>query len=785
MKKYFVFLFIFFALFSIADFTYASTEVGTITDGFQYAWGDSSGWFNFDTWQGAIFIRDTYLTGYVWSENFGWINLNPPGSGVKNNNEGILSGYAWGENTGWINFSGVIINSEGRFLGLATGDVVGTISFNCDKCLVKTDWRPASTRGGGGLPPEAYSPPGSGGGGGGYIYPFSVLINNGDEYTKNLTATLTLNSSSDVETMAISESPSFENAVQEDFKKNKTIVLSPGDGEKTIFVKFYTHYGQVSETISDSIILKTKLPEVKITYIKEKYGKDEEVILSGEGESNEEIFLYLDDLYSSFKVDANGQWLISLGKLSLGKHKIELVPKDVAGESGKPLSTEVLVEGDVFEDPEQLNFWSSILEKMKKGLNMLIPKFLKPEETKPSDVIVIPQKAPLSFNHMWNLLPVEAIKRFVLSPLPRDIRMLAQKFPKLEKTLESVGIEKITDVEKLRNVSLKLPGLFQSLGSAPVEIRPGEFIPAKGVPIGELSIEAKQKIPTEIVFATTGGGLVDFNIALSVNDQGRTEQTIKTISGKPLQLVVKPDNPVKNVKGYIIFKSRNSTPAYQVPLNYLQAALMFDGPDLAEEQEEPVNIEEKLVLLEFEYEDIGHGIYTATVQSPAVDGQYEIITVMDYLDETITSKEIRLITAVDPEGYVYEKNGIKETRILGAVASLYWLNPETSQYELWPAKDYQQENPQTTDVSGTYSFLVPEGYYHLKVDAPGYLSYDGKPFQVTEGSGVHINVELKTIYWWTRIIDWKIVLLIMAVLLLFYNFYRDKMKERNLAQNKI
>jgi hypothetical protein len=371
-----------------------------------------------------------------------------------------------------------------------------------------------------------------------------------------------------------------------------------------------------------------------------------------------------------------------------------------------------------------------------------------------------------------------------LSPLPKDIKILAQKFPKLEKTFEAVGIEKITDVEKLRNVDLKLPGLSQSLGLASVEIRPGEFAPPKGIPISELPIEAKQKIPTEIVFATTGGGLVDFNIALSVSNKGKTEQTIKTISGKPLQLVVKPDKPVKRIRGYIIFKSRNSAPtAYQVPLNYLQAALMFAGPNLAEEQEQPINIEEKLVLLEFEYEDTGNGVYTATVQSPVVDGQYEIITVMDYVDETILSKEIRLITVVDPEGYIYEKDGQKETRILGAVASIYWLNPETSQYELWPAKDYQQENPQTTDVRGTYSFLVPEGFYYLKVDAPGYLSYDGKPFQVTEGSGVHINIELRTMYWWTKIIDWKIALLIIVILLLFYNFYRDKMRERNIVQN--
>jgi hypothetical protein len=151
---------------------------------------------------------------------------------------------------------------------------------------------------------------------------------------------------------------------------------------------------------------------------------------------------------------------------------------------------------------------------------------------------------------------------------------------------------------------------------------------------------------------------------------------------------------------------------------------------------------------------------------------------MDYEDPTLQSKEIRLITVVDPEGYVYEKTRDLETRIAGAIVSLFWLNPQTKQYELWPAKDFQQDNPQITDIRGTYSFLVPDGYYYIRVDAPGYQSYDGKPFQVTEGSGIHVNIELKTRFWWLSFLDWKTILLIIVIALLVYNFYRDKLRER-------
>ena len=782
MKKLFLLLFIFFALFGLAGFSFASTEIGTISDGYQYAWGNNSGWFNFDATQGSVFVRDANLTGYVWSENFGWINLNPPGSGVSNNNEGTLSGYAWGENTGWINFSGVIINSAGQFTGTASGDITGTISFDCSGCVVKTDWRAKSSRGGGGLPPGAYSSPGAPTPSG-----FSVLIEDGKEYTKNPIVTLRLNGGSDVKTMAISESPGFENAIQENYQTTKTFVLSQSDGNKIVYVKFYTQYGQSSPTASDSINLKTQPPEIKITYIKEKYSPDEDAILSGETESNAEVFLYLDQQYSSFKADNNGKWLISLGKLSLGKHKVELIPRDAFGNIGKPLSVEILVEVSAL--PAEPEFLPSILEKVKQGLELLIPKFLKPEEIKPVEVITVPQETPLSLARRWILLPVGPIRRFVLSPLPAEIKVLAQKFPELEKTFKDVGVTKITDVEKLKIANLKLPGLTQALGLGQVEIIPGKFTPPKGVPIIKLPSTIKQRIPSEIVFARTGGGLIDLNIALSIGNQGKPEQRIEIIAGAPLQLVIKTDTPVKKIKGYIVFKSKKPKKvSSNVSLDYLAASLMFAGPNLAENQDQSARIEEKLVLLEFEYEDTGDGVYTATVQTPAVDGEYEIITVVDYEEEQIVLKEIRLITVVDPEGYVYEKDGEKETRILGAVASLYWLNTGTKQYELWPAKDYQQENPQTTDVRGTYSFLVPEGYYYLKVDAPGYLSYDGKPFQVTEGSGVHINVELKTKYWWTKIVDWKTVLLLVVILLLLYNFYRDKMREtreKNVAQNKI
>ena len=132
----------------------ASTSDGTILPGYTYAWSNNSGWVNFGLSAGNVHVLANQLTGYAWAANHGWINLAPTNGGVTNNGIGGLGGWAWGEQLGWISFSGVTIDSNGRFHGQATGNVAGTITFDCDYCDVRTDWRPTSTSSGGPVPPE-------------------------------------------------------------------------------------------------------------------------------------------------------------------------------------------------------------------------------------------------------------------------------------------------------------------------------------------------------------------------------------------------------------------------------------------------------------------------------------------------------------------------------------------------------------------------------------------------------------------------------------------------------
>jgi hypothetical protein len=451
-----------------------------------------------------------------------------------------------------------------------------------------------------------------------------------------------------------------------------------------------------------------------------------------------------------------------------------------------------------------------VVSVVKKIIDYFVP------EKKPLDIVIeVPKIAPISFRTMWNLLPVKAIHEFVFAPLPYEVRTLASKFPELantfkgvgvdrlsdldrlsgvtfniqglaelEKTVKTVGVEKLKDIDKLNGVSLNVPGLSGADGKIISSVGAGKISLIKGLPVNNFPLVAKKNLPSEFVFARTGGELVDLNVAISVGGKGEVTQKIESLPGKTLKLVVKPISKARSVTGYFVFKS--STPRIsegnsqnEISRSSLTASALFSMNDFVEKNPEPISVENKLVLSSFEYTDPDHdGIYTADVVSPVVPGEYEVITVIDYIDPTLGTRQMRMITVVDPEGYVFEKNNGKETRIPSAIVSLYVLNFDTKKYELWNAKSYQQENPQVTDVRGTYSFLVPEGSYYFDVEAPGYDHYTSKVFVVKEGSGIHQNIELTSGIKLFSELDWKTVLLIVVFLLLVYNLYRNRERDR-------
>jgi len=105
-------------------------------------------------WQTAngtpVTVSDTGLVGDIWSENSGWIRLDPAQGGVHNTTSGVLSGFAWGDTASWVNFSptgaGVTIDPiTGEFAGYAWVSGAGWMHFDCSlgpTACVKTTWRP-------------------------------------------------------------------------------------------------------------------------------------------------------------------------------------------------------------------------------------------------------------------------------------------------------------------------------------------------------------------------------------------------------------------------------------------------------------------------------------------------------------------------------------------------------------------------------------------------------------------------------------------------------------------
>lgn len=672
-------------------------------------------------------IDSTYK--YAWGQNIGWLNFGTSGGNIHIA-DAALTGYVWSANYGWINLapaqSGVKNNSEGTLSGYAWGENLGWINFS------------------------------------------GVSINSSGQFSGS--AIISSDNS------AISFDCSNYCAVKTDWRPLSARggvvegATNTGGGGGGMPDQWYN--GPTPPAGGFRILINNGTPQSDNLIVT--------LTLFGGPDTAKIIVSNFSDFRDAGQEPyvSTKQWNLCQGLNSCSEGTYVVYAKFYAlwGKDSPPFSASI-----IYKKP-------SLISRVGEMISSLIPSFLKPKPVvkPPAVVINVPKFAPPPLGGKWNLLPVQAIREFVLAPLPAEFRALAAKLPSLEKTFQQVGISKITDIQKLQNIKMTLPGLTERVGLPTVKIEPGKFALPQGVPIANLPAASKQQMPTEIIFAKTGGQLIDFNPALTLSDKGEPEQAITTIVGKTLLLVIKPDKPVKSIMGYVVFKSKNKqTNMLPVPFSQMAASLIFSEPILAKPQEESVQIEEKLVLQEFEYTDPdGDGIYTAEIQAPVIDGQYEVITVFNYEDIQLGNKSVRLVAVVDPEGYVYEKQGDRETRIPGAIVSLFWLNSETKQYELWPAGDYQQENPQTTDIRGTYSFLVPQGFYYLKVETPGYLAYDGKPFEVTESSGIHINIELKTQYWWLNIIDWKTALIVIVILLLLYNFYKDRMRERFLLRKQ-
>ena len=240
------------------------------------------------------------------------------------------------------------------------------------------------------------------------------------------------------------------------------------------------------------------------------------------------------------------------------------------------------------------------------------------------------------------------------------------------------------------------------------------------------------KIPQDIVFVLLGNKNINAQTKLNFAENAESLQQVNVLVNKKMHLVLRPSTPVKNVFGYVAFSSPNFS------------------------------------VTKFDYTNENNsGVFTADILAPAVAVKYQIITLVNNGEKT---NQITTTTLVDPDGYIYQKVGDKELRINNAIVSLYKLNSQ-NQYELWNAKDYGQENPQITDATGNYSFLVPAGTYYLTISAPGYNFYQRNAISVQEGKEIHSNIELAKQFSWMSVINWNTILIAILFVLVGLNFF--------------
>ncbi len=333
----------------------------------------------------------------------------------------------------------------------------------------------------------------------------------------------------------------------------------------------------------------------------------------------------------------------------------------------------------------------------------------------------------------------DLLDRLLFAPLPNNLVAVFQKFPQLKNVLDKTGIIKGQDAIKLVGVNFSLPRIADIAGNS------------SPIPIADLTPRMIADIPTNVVFTRTVDEKLDLALSLTVTESGEVRQILQVLEGQDVKLFIKTEGKVAKVTGLVEMYPEAFATADELPMNSLTASAFFANPHLTKAAGK---VERRMVVEQFEYTDENSdGIYEAKIKMPVATGQYKVRTIIEDIDPSKLRKEVEIVTVIDPEGYIYESAGNNEVRMNGAEVTLY-TKDGTDSFVLWPARDFLQENPQTTDKTGRYAFLVPEGTYRIEVKNTGYLPYVGEEFTVATGKPVHTNIELFKDSWWRRFKLW-------------------------------
>lgn len=667
---------------------------GVIDSVHKYAWSENIGWINFGTDEGNVHVADSGLTGYGWSKNYGRINLSPSVSGVANDGEGNLSGYAWGENTGLINFSGVTIDSSGYFNGYANGTITGRINFNCansDSCG-NLDYKVRTN-----WSPRSVRPACN-----------NAIDDDNDgliDYPNDLGCeSLTDDNEVNSGRAAPSNNP-------------------PGRQVQT------NQPNQPTQTDSNTInpdVIATKPPIIV-------YPKNNSVVATdkptfhGTAEARSNVTLeILNETSSLIKITtiANqwGEWYYyTTLPLTNGNYQIKVYAKNSSQNASETIVGNFKVQT-------------------------------------PSETIIAPEIEPITTDTPEIIQPV----------LPSTDETRQQETEQnesgalsgLSTPIAQPMTEPTEPPEELDEKHLNVP-VYTSKDEERSNVPAGASTTEPSAPQTtdkpELSGNIEpQNMPTEIIIAKSSYGNINLpaNPKNNSEEDGKTNPQIRGLARQTIITFVKPAKPVLKILGQILFNGKTSRLNLKrdKKISSYQNFIGFLKPMAVLAQNENETEKTSSAIQEFTYLDENNdGIYEAQIQLPDTANAYTLKTLIYYKDETIKSLSTPVL--VDPQGYIYEKNGSQETRINKSVVALYSLNSETKQYEIWDGSSYNQQNPQNTNQDGSYFFFAPAGKYYITVQAKGYNSYKSEIIDIKESYPIiNFNLELKKKTDWFKII---------------------------------
>ncbi|PIU16578.1 hypothetical protein COT20_00175, partial [bacterium (Candidatus Gribaldobacteria) CG08_land_8_20_14_0_20_39_15] len=464
--------------------------------------------------------------------------------------------------------------------------------------------------------------------------------------------------------------------------------------------------------------IKTSIPVVKISEIEENL-QGEKIIIQGEAQAQSKIIIYIQEKEYTASADNKGKWAYEVPEpLQSGEYKIQIKAQSLTGAESDALTVNLKIK--------------PVLE---------IEPLTKPEIT----VKPMPGETEIT------------IKPKISSNLKEKME-LAQEIKKLKIALPNLGQIEIKLQKDIIKIVNQMPALNKILSNLKPQVIPlviDEIKKGAGLKMPKIGqYETKRQtpeIPSDLPFFVSPENQFDLISKLEISGN-QQKQTLRLTKGQKIKSIVKPSAPANAVTAQFIIKKLSQNSALEEKKNKfsLIPLAMAKSQDTTESQFnikeliKPVLAKEYVLDQKIVYYDNNNdGIWEAEIETPLIQGKFILRIYIDYKDPNLENKSLDTLTLIDPEGYVYTKIQDGELRIKNAVISLYVLDPKTKKYQLWDSKYTNQPNPQITDQTGQYSYLVPEGTYYLKIEAKNYKVFKTAPFKVQEENGVHKNIELE------------------------------------------